>query len=133
MKKPVCPTCGFEYDESDNATVMSLNFDDEIFRVKIRCPECFNDYTYLLNTRSDIYKKILAKFGLEPQLTMVIEECSEITKEICKYHRHKESTDKIVEEAADVYIMMLQMREINRELFDKTVKDKLIRVRKKIE
>lgn len=51
-------------------------------------------------------------YGYRAQLAMAIEEMSELTKAICKYWRHqnKETCDQILEEMADVEIMLEQMK-----------------------
>lgn len=58
-------------------------------------------------------------FGKEPQKMMAIEEMSELTKAICKEARVKLGTDEhravkanIVEEIADVFIMLSQLVEM---------------------
>jgi NTP pyrophosphatase (non-canonical NTP hydrolase) len=43
---------------------------------------------------------------------MVIEEMSELTKEICKYKRGKKDKEHMTEEIADVYIMLEQLKGI---------------------
>lgn len=63
---------------------------------------------------------IIDTYGIEPQVDMAIEECSELIKALLKYRRgrNKESSDKdklredIVEEIADVKIMLSQMESI---------------------
>lgn len=49
-------------------------------------------------------------YGIDKQLDMCIEEMSELTKEICKYKRGKCNYDEIIEEIADVYIMLEQLK-----------------------
>ena len=41
---------------------------------------------------------------------MVVEEMSELTKEICKKKRGKDNRVEIIEEIADVYIMLEQLK-----------------------
>ncbi len=60
----------------------------------------------------DVYKIAIEKYGVNAQLDMVIEEMSELTKEICKKKRGKDNHDEIVEEMADVYIMLEQLKTI---------------------
>ena len=43
---------------------------------------------------ASIYQKFIDEFGIESQMMMCIEEMSELTKELCKYFRYKD-TDKI--------------------------------------
>lgn len=60
-----------------------------------------------------IYEKILWKalnvFGPEMQITVCVEEMSELTKELCKAKRGSENRKNIAEEIADVRIMLDQM------------------------
>lgn len=62
--------------------------------------------------RKRVYGKALCAYGMEKQLTVAIEEMSELTKEICKLFRGQQNTEAIAEEAADVTIMMEQIRYI---------------------
>lgn len=56
-----------------------------------------------------ICQAALETFGKELQVTMAIEEMSELTKELCKNSRGQEDTTHIAEEIADVEIMLQQM------------------------
>ena len=57
----------------------------------------------------EICRAALETFGKELQVTMAIEEMSELTKELCKNSRGQENTTHIAEEIADVEIMLQQM------------------------
>jgi NTP pyrophosphatase (non-canonical NTP hydrolase) len=61
-----------------------------------------------------IDKKLLEqatiKWGEPIQLIMVMEEASELIKEISKYFRGENNRENIIEEVSDVYIMLEQMR-----------------------
>jgi hypothetical protein len=57
-----------------------------------------------------LLRQALRKYGKTIQLIMVIEEIAELTKEITKYFRGKNSRENIIEEVGDVYIMLDQMR-----------------------
>jgi NTP pyrophosphatase (non-canonical NTP hydrolase) len=57
-----------------------------------------------------VLKKAIATFGPEMQLNVAIEEFSELTKEICKHKRGADNFSHIVEELADCYIMLEQMK-----------------------
>ena len=59
-----------------------------------------------------ILELAIKKYGKQPQLNMAIEEMSELTKEICKYMRGNNNHDQLVEELADVYITLKQVRMI---------------------
>lgn len=58
----------------------------------------------------DILQKAIAKYGVDAQTKMVLEEMSELQKEICKSWRGKENTGNIAEEIADVEIMLDQLK-----------------------
>lgn len=62
--------------------------------------------------KEKIYRKVIGKYGIEAQLDMVIEKMSELTKEICKIKRGKGKYMNIVEEIADVEIMLDQLKMI---------------------
>lgn len=57
-----------------------------------------------------LYQKAIGAFGVDAQLTVAIEELSELTKEICKAKRGIEHIANIAEELADVEIMCEQLR-----------------------
>lgn len=52
----------------------------------------------------------LEHYGNGPQVDMVIEEMSELTKELLKDHRGKENRSDIAMEMTDVYIMLEQLK-----------------------
>ncbi len=57
------------------------------------------------------YERALKTWGKEPQMLQVIEEMSELIKEILKnINRHKDNVDEIIEETADVEIMLEQLK-----------------------
>ena len=60
----------------------------------------------------EIYKKAIDTYGKDKQLDVVIEEMSELTKEICKFKRGQDNHQQIVEEIADVEIMLQQLKMI---------------------
>ena len=58
-----------------------------------------------------IYERAVKTWGKEPQMLQVIEEMSELTKEILKnVNRKKNNIDELIEEAADVEIMLEQLK-----------------------
>lgn len=66
--------------------------------------------------RKYVYTHAIEKYGIKPQMLMVIEEMSELTKAICKFFRvpgylepDADIIDSIAEEAADVTIMLEQL------------------------
>lgn len=59
----------------------------------------------------NVYLRALKNWGKEPQMLQVIEEMSELTKEILKnVNRKKNNVAEIIEEAADVEIMLEQLK-----------------------
>ena len=56
----------------------------------------------------DLYEKLLKEYG-DKQVVVAIEELSELQKELCKYLRGKLDGCNLVEEIADVQIMLEQM------------------------
>lgn len=56
------------------------------------------------------FERALEHYGPDAQITMVLEEMSELQKELCKYRRGRANYDHIAEEIADVSIMLDQMR-----------------------
>lgn len=59
-----------------------------------------------------ILQKAIDTYGAEAQEWMVIEEMSELAKEICKNKRGKDNRNEIAEEIADVKIMLAQLEMI---------------------
>ena len=60
--------------------------------------------------RTDVFHETIKKWGSSMQLLMFIEESSELNKEIIKYFRGDKNEHLILEEMADVYIMLEQMK-----------------------
>lgn len=56
-----------------------------------------------------IYEKAIETFGQQSQINVAIEEMSELTKELCKLNRGRDNKAEILEEIADVYIMLHQL------------------------
>ena len=55
------------------------------------------------------YKVAIEFYGEDVQLTVAIEELSELIKELCKYKRDISRIDNIAEEMADVKVMLNQL------------------------
>ncbi|MBP5352459.1 MAG: hypothetical protein J6Y91_01675 [Alphaproteobacteria bacterium] len=62
------------------------------------------------NEEEKIYKEAIAFFGNTSQKIMVVEEMSELTKELCKELRHRGDVDHIADELADVEITLAQLK-----------------------
>lgn len=70
------------------------------------------DDRHLVKSLDQLCEEALEKWGFDPQMDMVIEETSELTKAILKYRR-KPSCDRatdIAKEIADVEIMLMQLK-----------------------
>jgi NTP pyrophosphatase (non-canonical NTP hydrolase) len=67
-----------------------------------------------ISLNESVLKEAVQCFGREKQINMVIEECSELIKSLCKYKRgstsSRENHIQVCEELADVYIMINQCR-----------------------
>lgn len=59
--------------------------------------------------RRKIYDKALETYGKDNQIIVAIEELSELQKELTKYLRGKLDENHLIEEMADVYIMLEQL------------------------
>lgn len=68
-------------------------------------------------------EKAIETYGKDMQLTVAVEEFSELIKEICKNKRGADNRDAIIEEMADCYIMLAQLEIIfgidSTEIYDK--------------
>lgn len=58
---------------------------------------------------TDTYKQAIETYGVRAQKLIAIEEMSELTKEICKDFRGELNRENLIEEMADVLIMLDQM------------------------
>jgi len=61
-----------------------------------------------LTAREEVYAAAIRKWGEEAQMLMIIEEMSELTKEICKEFRGTPDREATADEIADVTIMLEQ-------------------------
>ncbi len=84
----------------------------------------------------DIYHRALKTWGNNPQMLQVIEEMSELIKEILKnVNRGKDNISEIIEETADVEIMLEQLKccyNIKQEVEDYK-KQKLLKIAKRLD
>ena len=63
--------------------------------------------------KEEIYKKAIKTWGKDAQLLVLLEEMSELSKEILKHvNRGKDNMDEIIDETADVEIMLEQLKYI---------------------
>ena len=61
-----------------------------------------------MNTQ-EIYRQAVEKYGIEPQRKMAIEEMAELTNALMKQDRGRNTEADVIEEIADVTIMMQQL------------------------
>lgn len=72
-------------------------------------------------------EELYAKYGKDHQINIVIEEMSELTKELLKDKRGKDNRPQIVEELADVEFVLEYVKiafDIKQEELDQVLKDK---------
>ena len=62
-----------------------------------------------MTTVETVIQKAIDTYGYDLQKQVAIEEMSELTKEICKDFRGKANRENIIEEIADVQIMLYQL------------------------
>lgn len=80
---------------------------------------------------------LMDRYGEDAQMRQAMGECGEFIAAAQNYHRaqkygHRTETLKdMMEEAVDVYFMMLQARHINPELFDKLAEIKYEKILRK--
>ena len=55
-------------------------------------------------------ERAIKTYGKDMQLNVAIEELSELIKEICKHKRGADNREAIIEEMADCYIMLEQIK-----------------------
>ena len=89
--------------------------------------------------RYETFRKAIDTWGYTAQFHMAIEECSELIQAICKLDRAVETnkdfaSSKIIEEIADVEIMLDQLKIMLAcsERCDEVYKHKLERLRKRL-
>ena len=83
-----------------------------------------------------VLERAIETYGKDMQLTVAVEELSELIKEICKNKRGNDNRDNIIEELVDCYIVMEQIEIIfnlgSGELHSKLV-EKLNRLERRLE
>lgn len=60
-------------------------------------------------SRLELYDELQKKYGIENQIIVAIEELSELGKELCKLLRNRSNKEELIEELADVEIMLEQI------------------------
>jgi hypothetical protein len=61
-------------------------------------------------TERKVFEAAIQHYGVEAQQKLVLEEMSELQKEICKMWRGRDNIDHIAEEVADVEITLDQLK-----------------------
>jgi len=59
--------------------------------------------------KKDVYNKAKAIWGIDAQVTKAVEELAELQKELCKFLLDDAKFENIIEEVADVKIMVEQI------------------------
>lgn len=89
-----------------------------------------------MNIKKETLLRCIEKWGETAQLHMAIEEMAELTKEIIKYFRGNDNREHIIEEIADVILMIEQLKNLfsvtDNEL-QGAIDFKITRVEKKLE
>lgn len=83
-----------------------------------------------------LFDKAIQRWGVSAQLLMVLEEMSESQKEILKnINRGKDNLDAIIDETADVEIMLAQLKHIYQiqKQVEERIPVKLAKVRARLE
>lgn len=64
------------------------------------------------DNRKTLYRKAIDKWGMDFQIKMVAEECAELIKAVLKLNRklNASTKDNVLDEMADVYIMLDQLQ-----------------------
>ena len=63
-------------------------------------------------TKTELYSKLIEKFGAEKQMLKCVEELNELGQAICKFEETNkvEAIKNIIEEIADVEVMLEQLK-----------------------
>ena len=84
--------------------------------------------------RRKIYREAMTNFGYDRQLLMVVEECGELLNSLAKLDRGRATKEEVLDELADVSIMVEQFAEcFDWEFFIGRRVAKLIRLHNRIE
>jgi hypothetical protein len=88
------------------------------------------------NDLKDILKEAIIHNGAVMQMIVAMEEMSELTKELSKSIRGFENRDALIEEVADVHIMLMEIELIHniseKELYEK-VEMKALRLKVRLD
>lgn len=91
---------------------------------------------FLTENTFNLFREAEILWGLNTQLVILMEECGELIQSASKYIRYgDERRDELINEMADVYIMLAQMSvmlDINDEEFGNAIGKKIDIIKKKI-
>ena len=86
-----------------------------------------------MKINSDFLRRVICHFGEASQLRMLSEECSELSAAVNRFFRSRHDTTPLVEEVADVTIMIAQARLIlGEQEVDEAVARKLTRLKERV-
>lgn len=63
----------------------------------------------LVESAANVGERAVAKYGYSAQELMIVEECGELLTALARVHRGRDHDSAVVEEAADVLIVVLQI------------------------
>ena len=89
----------------------------------------------MLKFNREVLQKAINEYGTTVQTVVAIEEMAELQKELTKSIRGVERFDGLIEEIADVYIMLEQVRmmyALDENIIQPAIDAKLARLRSKI-
>jgi NTP pyrophosphatase (non-canonical NTP hydrolase) len=79
----------------------------------------------------DLYVRTINKWGVEAQCDQAVEECAELIASLKHLKRGKVSEDELIDELADVYLMLGQLIYMfGEDKFDAAVDRKILKLEK---
>ena len=92
-----------------------------------------NEGVIQMMNKPALYDAALAKWGYDAQVLVLAEECSELSASACRFVNHKANGAKLADEAADVEIMLEQLRHNGLAChIDRAKERKLVRLAKRL-
>lgn len=79
----------------------------------------------------EVIKRVIEKYGKTHQTVVAMEELSELIKELSKQIRNEGKKENLIEEVADVYIMLTQIKEmygLELDEIDRVIQEKIYRL-----
>lgn len=81
----------------------------------------------------NLYQKCLAHWSVKSQIKQSMGECGEFIADAQNYMRNRISLEQMMGEVVDVHIMMMQMRELDPEMFERLKEETLKKIEKKVD